>query len=64
MVGELCFSNPHSSDDTGDSHGRCALDVIVEGEVFVLVLLQQPESIGVGEILELYQCALTEPMGK
>ena len=42
-------------EDAGQRDRRGALDVVVEGADAVAVLLQQPERVVVGEVLELDQ---------
>ena len=53
LVGQLAAGHAQRREDAGERHGGRALDVVVERRDEAAVLVQHPEGIVVGEILEL-----------
>ena len=50
----LCRSDAQRRNQAAQNHRRRALDVVVEAHVLVLEVLQEPERVGVAEVLELH----------
>ena len=53
VVAQLAAGQPQRRVETGQHDARGALDVVVEGADAVAVVVQQPEGVGVAEVLKL-----------